>query len=124
MKKYATLKSSASERKARTKRLESAQTFEDLVAVALDDIAKLGRPRGMVCGPLTSGGLGNFKTNIDAMQERIDVLKAEGLIIFEQTAYEDDLQRIKKNYDPRTVESTLLETFYGTIFGRGEIDIW
>ncbi|OGD71046.1 hypothetical protein A3A84_02760 [Candidatus Collierbacteria bacterium RIFCSPLOWO2_01_FULL_50_23] len=106
-------------------RLAVSETFEDLLEIALYEIAQLpAAPVGIVCGPVTSGGMGNMEENIAHFRRWINKLQSQGGNIFDQMPYEAPMQRIKATpyYDP--TRDHLLETFYGTLFRSGLIDVW
>lgn len=105
-------------------RLARASTFEELVVVAFEVIDRMPKPVGIVCGPITSGGLGTPEANVAEFGRRISLLQAQGFNIFDQMPFEPDMWRIKKTpyYDP--TRDHLLETFYGTLFSSGRIDVF
>ena len=97
-------------------RVERAETFEELVEVALEILDQMPHPVGIVCGPITNGGFGSVEANIAEFKDRIKQLKAEGMIIFDQMPFEPHMWRIKETpyYDAR--RDHLLEDFYGRLF--------
>ncbi len=106
-------------------RLSNSETFEELLEIAFEEISQMSHEHvGIVCGPITSGGLGNMEANIAHFKRWINELKTQELNIFDQMPYEDPMQRIKKTpyYDP--TRDHLLETFYGGLFGSGLISTW
>lgn len=103
------------------KEIEKAKTFEELLTVALRIADRLGYPVGMVCGPITSGGIGSQQENVAKIARAIQVLRQEaGEIIFNQLVFEEAMMRIKETPYYRDA-SHLLETFYRPIFERRKI---
>jgi len=100
--------------------IESAHTFEDLLEVALKIIDRLPQPLGMVCGPITTGGLGCSEKNLEVLEKTIENLRKQGLTIFSQLPFEMPMFRIKKTTYYKG-GSHLLETFYLPIFESGKV---
>lgn len=102
-------------------RINSAWTFEELVEIAIDQISQMPQPVGIVCGPITSGGLGSMDANIAEFDRQIKRLQDEGKNIFSQVPFEPQMQEIKKTpyYDP--TRDHLMEAFYGTLLASGVI---
>ncbi|MFH0831238.1 MAG: DUF4406 domain-containing protein [Parcubacteria group bacterium] len=74
---------------------------------------------GMICGPITTGGLGSIKANLQIFNETIDDLVSRGVNLFDQIPFEEHFARIKaqgNGYDTR-----LLNEFYLTLFESGQI---
>jgi len=97
-----------------------AKTFEELAEIALRIIDRIPRPVEMICGPLTSGGLGSFEKNLKVLKKYILLGGKSGLNIFDQMPFEPHLHRIWEESavkDP----NELLESFYGTIFKSRKI---
>ena len=94
--------------------LQKAKSFKDLLQVAEMIIANAHPNLVMVSGPISTGGKGSIQLNILAMQEYIEELYQSGENMFDQTIFEDPMQRIKNtaikyDYD-------LLNHFYLSIF--------
>src|SRR5688572_27674653 len=98
-------------------RLAASNTFEELLETAYFEISQLlQEPVGIVCGPITSGGLGSMDAKLAHYEGWINKLKSEGENKSSQIPYEKPMQRIKKTpyYDPTW--NHILETFYGSLF--------
>jgi hypothetical protein len=80
------------------------------------------KPIAMVCGPISTGGAGSRKANLDIFSRAIDILSAGGLLIFSQMPFENDMERIYKS-DPNLRGMVLLEEFYLPIFKSGHIKL-
>ncbi|MBI2639904.1 MAG: hypothetical protein HYW90_03405 [Candidatus Sungbacteria bacterium] len=100
---------------------KKAETFEELLAVALRIINRLSYPIGMVCGPITSGGTGSQEENVAKLARAIRALREEqGEIIFNQLVFEAAMMRIKETPYYRDALH-LLEAFYRPLFEHGKI---
>lgn len=95
-----------------------ATTFEQLLEIALVILSRIPDPVGIVCGPLTTGGLGSLEANTEEFKRRIGQLQQQGENIFNQMPFEPRMQKIKKTpyYDP--TRDHLLEAFYGGLFKK------
>jgi hypothetical protein len=83
--------------------------------------ATIKRARGpviMVCGPITTGGLGSIKKNVTAFKNAIRRVSSSGKNVFSQMPFEPHMWRIMKTpyYKGRL---HLLKTFYLPIFESG-----
>lgn len=100
--------------------LEVATTFENLNDIALKIITRMPQPLGQVCGPISTGGVGNLEGNIAVFEQTIRKLKGEGRHIFDQLPFEKPMWRIIKTPYYRGPDH-LLEAFYLPIFKSGYI---
>ncbi|EKD24597.1 MAG: hypothetical protein ACD_80C00194G0016 [uncultured bacterium (gcode 4)] len=94
--------------------LQKAKTFKDLLQIAMMIIANAHPNLAMVSGPISTGGKGSIRLNILAMQEYIEELHQSGENMFDQTIFEEPMERIKDTtagYDHR-----ILNQFYLSIF--------
>ncbi len=96
----------------------AAKVYADLTPIALRIIGRIRKPAGQVCGPITSGGVGNKAGNIAIFKQAIAVLKASGLSIFDQMPFEKKIWELSQAGQD---EGTLLQTFYLPIFKSGMI---
>lgn len=76
-----------------------------------------------VCGPISTGGKNDVQLNLAMFDEAITCLIDLGICVFDQTPYEQPMQRIKEirqaNVD--RYDTTLLTDFYQPIFQDGHI---
>jgi len=101
------------------KQLHQSKSFDDLLKVAMMILTTTHESLAMVSGPISTGGKGSIEANILAMQVYIQKLERSGENIFDQTPFEEPMQRIKNtavkyDYD-------LLNQFYLPIFESGHI---
>ena len=102
--------------------MKAAQTYEELLAVALDILKRLPQPVGFVCGPVTSGGAGSIEANLKRIEDAIIKLEENGVTIFAQTPFEEEIERLRAVYEESRDEyPELLDQFFVPIFSSGLI---
>ena len=102
-------------------RIHAANEYGELAEVALGVIKRMESDQiGMVCGPITTGGLGDHRVNLWNFNAAIETLLVNGYPIFNQTPFEVTLARLERasgnGYDDR-----ILTEFYAPIFESGHI---
>lgn len=70
------------------------------------------KPIVMICGPITSGGLGSEVLNTARFATAVQILKVNGHSVFDQLPFETHMKRLLQTCPPEH----LLEHFYGSIF--------
>lgn len=119
-------------KKVFTEKIAKAETYAELAPIAMGMIdsyvkyqkeMQLPEWMEMVCGPISTGGLGTVNANIAHFNAHIQSLVVAGNPIWDQTIFEDAIMRIKTNnpipggwYDMR-----ILEEFYKPLFESGKI---
>lgn len=106
-----------------------APSFSELVLIAQAELEKFEGPIEIVCGPITSGGVGSRVENLAIFNAAILKLRLEGRPIFSQMPYEDALDRLGKaflrNADRQALEydiHPILTEFYEPLFACGRIN--
>jgi len=107
--------------------IKRAQDYKELLEIALLILNRIkitcsGQPIAMVCGPISNGGTGSRKINLQIFGRAIERLALNGLLIFSQMPFEDDMERIYKS-KPELQGLRLLEEFYLPIFESGDIKL-
>jgi len=87
--------------------LKKTGTLEDVLLIAgsvLFNMKKTDRRDiVMVCGPISTGGFGNYKANMLYLKQAIYIAVVHGLFVFDQTRLEEAVGRIAGNgYDRNT----------------------
>ncbi len=103
------------------KELEVAKTFAGLRLVAQRVILRMPRPIVQVCGPISTGGLGNVPDNLQIFQAYIERLQNRGINVFNQMPFEGPMGRIKLAQTDRGGEKGILYDFYLPLFQSGLI---
>ncbi|MDB5225476.1 MAG: hypothetical protein JWL87_428 [Candidatus Adlerbacteria bacterium] len=104
----------------------NAESFEELAAVAVAEMEKF-EDAEIVCGPLTTGGLGSMEKNMAAFLAVIDMLKKEGRPIYSQGPYEERIAYLRdrwREHHPSRAQlycTPILEVLYARIFDAGRI---
>ena len=100
-------------------KVEAAKTFEDLLLVAVGVMRRMPLPISMVCGPITSGGLGNKADNIRVFKKEILRLSlTSNVSVFSQMPFEEAIWKIQKTNYYKGGDHTL-EALYLPIFESG-----
>jgi hypothetical protein len=113
--------------------LQRATTYAELAKVALTQLGRMWhesvtRP-GIVCGPISNGGLGSKEKNIARFEYVVNEMTAKKHgCFFNQIPYEESLWRVQallaetdKTVHPKGAGNPLLEGFYRPIFTSGLI---
>lgn len=101
-------------------RIKQASNYIELRLVAEEIIALLPDPLGMVCGPISTGGLGNIEANEVRFIEVIVNLQKAGLHIFDQMVFEPRMKDFV-TLDHTGYDHRILHDFYKPIFASGRI---
>jgi len=106
-------------------KINTSETFEELAKVAIEILRQMslsGKPIVEICGPVSTGGLGSIEKNLSILKKAVDKANEKGLQTFDQTIFEEAMQRISKKYplvDGYPV--SILDKFYKKIFESGYI---
>lgn len=101
-------------------RMASASCYAELRDVGLEILKRAGSPVVMVCGPITTGGLGDWRANMKRFAQYIKIVSDEGFTVFNQLVFEDGLWRVRK-YNGKS-DDILLREFYLPLFQSGIIE--
>ncbi|MDB5254151.1 MAG: hypothetical protein JWL80_217 [Parcubacteria group bacterium] len=105
-------------------RLETAEDFHLLAEVAITILARMREVDEeiiQVCGPISSGGLGDPELNKLRLEAAIRMAGEQGYHVFNQMPFETAIVRIMQKYPPGQYCTEVLEVFYRTIFESGYI---
>jgi hypothetical protein len=106
---------------------KNADSFAELVPIAIDELKKFADGAEVVCGPITTGGRGSIEANLAVFNGSIRALQQEGRPVFNQVPYEERFFFFKKRWlaaDPTRAGQyymPILEEFYLPIFQTGLI---
>ena len=101
--------------------LEKAESMNDMHVIAMRVIARMPRPIGQACGPISRWGLGSVKENLNVFNDAIKKLQNKGLNIFDQMPFELPMQDFKKRVPGEEGFQRIINDFYLPIFKSGEI---
>jgi len=103
-----------------------AQNFEELADIAVREMHKFEAAE-VVCGPVSTGGLGTLEKNLQAFIAVIHMLQKEGRPIFSQEPYEERIAELRVQWraeDPARAEAycmPILDILYTRIFDAGRV---
>lgn len=94
-------------------------SFEELCEVAFSVLRCIPGGAIMICGPMTTGGLGSLHMNLARFRTVTNLLALRIPNIFTQLPFEDAMQRIKQRDGYYKGPEHLLDAFYGNIIDSG-----
>ncbi len=94
-------------------------SFEKLCEVAFSVLRRIPGGAIMICGPMTTGGLGSLHMNLARFRTVTNLLALRIPNIFTQLPFEDAMQRIKQRDGYYKGPEHLLDAFYGSIIDSG-----
>ncbi len=104
--------------------LHNARDLAELAKVAVTIAERLFNLDWVViqiCGPMTTGGLGNEMLNRKRHGAAIELALKKGHIIFDQRPFESKLRELKAKISGTEYCQDVLDVFYQTIFASGYI---
>lgn len=109
--------------------LRTVTTFDEMVPIACDIINRMrqgGKEVHQLCGPMTTGGKGSLEANMKNFHRAIDVAREQGVLVFDQTPFQEAIARLVKDHDARNEYcADILHVFYRGIFKSGLISkLW
>ena len=99
--------------------LEKAQTFSDLVPIALRIIKRMPPPVAMISGPVTTGGRGSIEENLHVLSAAVNQVYEKGISLFDQNPFEAKIQEAKTRIVYEGYCQPVLDEFYKPIFESG-----
>lgn len=102
--------------------IEKAKSIKDLYIIADRIINRVPKPRIQVCGPISTGGRGSIKDNLEEFNNKIKELQAKGLNVFDQMPFEGTMYKIMLKISKKEYMENILTDFYLPIFEGGYID--
>lgn len=101
--------------------VKNAKSFPDLTEIALDILHSMPQPIGEVCGPISTGGNGSIKENVEIFKKIITKLVGLELNIFNQLLWGDTLKRFvqESSLSRQDANKMILKNLYLPIFKSG-----
>lgn len=107
------------------KRLQAVSSYEGAAEVALTILSRMNRTGNevvQICGPISTGGLGNLADNTARFQLAIDHAIHNGLMVFDQIPFQQTIVRLcRPKRDGGGYDWGILEIFYRKIFESGYV---
>ena len=94
-------------------------SLNKLAEDALKEIDSLKKPVIQFCAPISTGGFGNLKDNLENLSSFISNFDNSGISVFNQLNYERKMNNILR--DHTEYDYPLLDYFYKPIFSSGKI---
>jgi hypothetical protein len=111
-----------------TQALKWVCTYEDAADIAIKILKKMsanGHQVVQICGPMSTGGLGNFKDNMARFKKSIESAERYGLLVFNQLPFQDAIIRIssfdENSNGNQSYDMAILEVFYRKVFESGYV---
>lgn len=102
-------------------RMKQCKSIPELFPIAFEVVERIGFSVSMVCGPITSGGLGCVEKNLVRFERAIAILARYEREIFTQLPFEEPMARIRNDGVNFKGDLHLLESFYYPLFTSGRI---
>jgi hypothetical protein len=106
--------------------LSKVTSYEEAADVAIALLARMkavGKPIVQICGPMSTGGLGNLRENMQRFQHAVEVAIAKGVTVFNQVVFQETIVRLSKYEEGvKEYDMDILEVFYRRVFEAGYID--
>ena len=108
--------------KSNFEQLTTAKSHKEMFYIAEDVLSRMPRHRVQVCGPISTGGAGSIEANIKIFARVIDAFTKQGLVVFDQTLFENAMYKIRMKNSPDNYDHDILNDFYSPIFENKLID--
>jgi hypothetical protein len=101
--------------------MDSCRTYEELHQVAFAVFSRIGDEASMICGPITSGGLGSPHENLKVFELATRLVAKHEPNLFTQLPFEHAMARIRQDGRHFKGDLHLLEAFYLPLFRSGRM---
>jgi hypothetical protein len=104
--------------------LQSVCTFAGLAEIALSTLVRMKCQYTeivQICGPMSTGGFGDFQKNMAWFNRAIEVAVSHGVAVFNQILFQEELMRICGWKEGAPYPMELLVEFYGSVLSAGYI---
>jgi hypothetical protein len=101
-----------------------AANFDELAEIAIGSLVRMSESHTeivQICGPMTTGGYGDFQKNMGRFNRCVEVAQRHGLAVFDQVLFQHAMVRICGWKEGEPYPMALLEVFYGNVFSSGFI---
>ncbi len=111
--------------KAEIEALAQVASFEELAEIGVAIVTRmgtLGREIVQVCGPMSTGGVGNLEANMARFRVAVDRAIENGLTVFDQIPFQEAMVRLCAGLEMRDgYYWEILEVFYTRVFATGQL---
>lgn len=102
----------------------SAVTFDELAEIAISSLVRMKQDHTeivQICGPMSTGGCGDFQKNMERFSRCVEVAQSHGIAVFDQVLFQHAVIRICAWKEGEPYPMDLLEVFYGKVLSSGHI---
>ena len=104
----------------------TAGSFAELAEIGIEHVRRMGNNVEVVCGPISTGGLGSSEKNFEVFVGAIRAFKTMGHNLFDQSPFEFGLGKLRQKWEAEHPDDTgycmpILTEFYGPVFETGLI---
>ncbi|MEX2008458.1 MAG: hypothetical protein WD850_03145 [Candidatus Spechtbacterales bacterium] len=107
--------------KEELEQVATMDSYEDMLALAMQILPRIPEPVVQVCGPISTGGMGSVADNFRIFDMAIELLIAGRENVFDQRPFEHAVQNIKRKGVETGYLMGLLDDFFLPIFETGYI---
>ncbi len=101
--------------------ITSSNSFEEVVLIAETILARLPKPIGQICGPISTGNKLTPAENLVNIHRAITIFQQRDLVIFSQLPFERVFDKILGDYHSG-YDTPILQEFYHPLFRQKLID--
>ena len=98
----------------------NAKDFKELSVIGINILKNLPNKTILVCGPISTGGLGSIEANLYKLNATVHKFIKNGESVFDQTPFEDVVIKLRKKLNDINGQKTLND-FYLPLFKSGYI---
>lgn len=99
---------------------DNAKDFNELSQIGIEVLKALPKGTIVVCGPVSTGGLGSIEKNLKLLNDTVHQFIENGESVFDQTPFEDVIKSLRQELQDTDGTKTL-EQFYLPLFESGYI---
>ncbi len=104
--------------------LESIRTFDELAELAIQTLERMKQEHSkivQICGPMSTGGCGDFERNMHRFNRSIEIAVSHGVAVFNQILFQTAMIRICEWKEGDPYPTDLLDVFYRRVLSSGHI---
>ncbi len=108
-------------------RCSEATSFTGLLTIAKIELCKFPKGAEIVCGPMSTGGVGSLEENMRVFENTIKTLMQQAAPVFNQIPYQDKMVSLVEEWSAADGSRAgkycmpILEEFYSPLFETGFI---
>lgn len=109
--------------------VRAAESFETLADIASNVLQRMSPPVSQLCGPISTGGLGDIRQNGALFARGVETLRRHGYNPFDQTPLQASFEHLARAWrhlrpeNGRSYCTPILEVVYRRVFESGRIKL-